>query len=149
VSVRDLVRTALRMRPDRLIVGEVRGGEAFDLLQALNTGHDGSLSTVHANSAPDALTRIETLALLGGVALPHAAVRAQVGASVDAVVHVARLRDGTRRVEAIAEVDAGTGTASTLMARQGEAFVPSGAPSRPARRPDVDPPDPWWFSCGP
>jgi pilus assembly protein CpaF len=149
VSVRDLVRTALRMRPDRLIVGEVRGGEALDLLQALNTGHDGSLSTVHANSAADALTRIETLALLGGVALPHAAVRAQVGASVDAVVHVARLRDGTRRVEAIAEVDAATGTANTLMARQGDALAPSGAPSRPARRPDVAPPDRWWFSCGP
>jgi pilus assembly protein CpaF len=147
VSVRDLVRTALRMRPDRLIVGEVRGGEALDLLQALNTGHDGSLSTVHANSASDALIRIETLALLGGVALPHAAVRAQVGASVDAVVHVARLRDGTRRVEAIAEVDPATGTASTLMARQGGALASCRPPSRPARRPDVHPPDRRWFSC--
>ena len=90
VAVRDLVRTALRMRPDRSIVGEVRGGEALDMLQALNTGHDGSLSTVHANGPAEALARLETLALFGGVALPLPAIRAQLAAAVDAIVHVAR-----------------------------------------------------------
>ena len=88
--MRELVRAALRMRPDRLVVGEVRGGEALDMLQALNTGHDGSLSTVHANGAADALARLETLALLADSGLPLAAVRAQIAASVDAVVFVAR-----------------------------------------------------------
>ena len=109
VSVRDLVRAALRMRPDRLVVGEVRGGEALDMLQALNTGHDGSLSTVHANGPADALARLETLALFGGVALPLPAVRAQIAAAVDAIVHVARGRDGRREIVAVAEVDAGRG----------------------------------------
>jgi pilus assembly protein CpaF len=147
VSVRDLVRTALRMRPDRLVVGEVRAGEALDLLQALNTGHDGSLSTVHANSASDALARIETLALLGGVALPHAAIRAQLGASVDAVVHVARRRGGVRRVEAIAEVDPAGPVATPLFAWQAGTLAPAGAPARPPRRPETPPPDPRWFTC--
>jgi pilus assembly protein CpaF len=147
VSVRDLVRTALRMRPDRLVVGEVRGGEALDLLQALNTGHDGSLSTVHANSAPDALARLETLALLGGVALPHAAVRAQLGASVDALVHVARRRGGVRRVEAIAEVDPGGPTVSSLFVWRDGGLAAIRRPTRPARRPDVSPPDTRWFAC--
>jgi pilus assembly protein CpaF len=104
VSVRDLVRAALRMRPDRIVVGEVRGGEALDMLQALNTGHDGSLSTVHANSAHDALTRLETLVLFADVGLPLAAVRAQLVSAVDAIVHVARRRGGVRAVEAIGEV---------------------------------------------
>src|SRR6185312_5754138 len=104
VSVRDLVRAALRMRPDRLVVGEVRGGEALDMLQALNTGHDGSMSTIHANGAADALSRLETLVLLADAGLPLVAVRAQVIASVDAVVFVARRPGGIRRVEAIAEV---------------------------------------------
>jgi pilus assembly protein CpaF len=105
VSVRDLVRTALRMRPDRLIVGEVRGGEALDMLQACNTGHDGSLSTLHANNARDALTRLETLTLYSGVPLPLAAIRAQIGAAIDVVAHVARRSDGRRAVRELVEVD--------------------------------------------
>ena len=104
VTIRQLVRNALRMRPDRIVVGEVRGGEALDLLQALNTGHDGSLSTVHANSPADALRRVETLALMAGVGLPHAAVREQVASAVDLVVHQARESDGRRIVQAVTEV---------------------------------------------
>jgi pilus assembly protein CpaF len=104
VTVRDLVRAALRMRPDRIIVGEVRGGEAFDMLQALNTGHDGSLTTVHANGLLEALHRLETLVLLANVQLPIEAIRAQLATSVDAVVHVARGSDGARAVTGIAEV---------------------------------------------
>ncbi len=104
VTVRDLVRAALRMRPDRIVVGEVRGGEAFDMLQALNTGHDGSLTTVHANGVLEALHRLETLVLLAGIHLPIEAVRAQLASSVDAIVHVARARDGARAVTAVAEV---------------------------------------------
>ena len=94
VTIRQLVRNALRMRPDRIVVGEVRGAEALDMLQALNTGHDGSLTTVHANSPEDALRRVETLALMAGVGLPHAAVREQVASALDLVVHQARLPDG-------------------------------------------------------
>jgi pilus assembly protein CpaF len=105
VSVRDLVRNALRMRPDRIIVGEVRGGEALDMLQAMNTGHDGSLSTAHANSARHALWRLETMALMSDVDLPIAHVRAQVASAIDLVVHTARLRDGRRVVFQIAGVD--------------------------------------------
>jgi pilus assembly protein CpaF len=104
VTIRDLVRNALRMRPDRIVVGEVRGAEALDLLVALNTGHAGSLTTLHANSPADALRRLETLALMAGVGLPHAAVREQAARAVDLVVHQARLPDGTRRVLAVAEV---------------------------------------------
>jgi len=104
VGIRQLVRNALRMRPDRIVVGEVRGGEALDMLQALNTGHDGSLTTVHANSPDDALRRIETLALMSGVGLPHAAVREQVSSAIELVVHQARLPDGARVVESAAEV---------------------------------------------
>src|SRR5687768_9409058 len=104
VTIRQLVRNALRMRPDRIVVGEVRGGEALDLLQALNTGHDGSLSTVHANSPADALRRVETLALMAGVGLPHAAIREQVASAVDVVVHQERAHDGSRRVESVTEV---------------------------------------------
>ena len=139
ISVRELVRTALRMRPDRVVVGEVRGGEALDMLQALNTGHDGSLSTVHANGAPDALARLETLVLLSGVGLPLAAVRAQLGAALDAVVYVARRAGGVRRVEAIAEVLAGEDRCSTraLYAWRDGALVPVSSPTRPPRRPDV------------
>ena len=92
------MRNALRMRPDRIVVGEVRGGEALDMLQAMNTGHDGSLTTVHASSPEDALRRIETMALMGGVDLPHAAIREQLQSAVDVVVHVARQRDGHRAV---------------------------------------------------
>jgi len=148
VSVRDLVRTALRMRPDRVVVGEVRGGEALDMLQALNTGHDGSLSTVHANGTADALTRLETLVLLASVGLPLAAVRSQILAAVDAVVYVAR-RNGRRRVEAIGEVAPGADgpTARPLFARRGDVLAPAGPATRPARRPDEPPPDPGWWQC--
>src|SRR4051794_595208 len=104
VTIRRLVRNALRMRPDRIIVGEVRGGEALDLLTALTTGHDGSLSTVHAGSPAEALRRIETLALMAGLGLPHAALREQVADAFDLVVCQARGADGTRRVTAVAEV---------------------------------------------
>jgi len=111
VTIRALVRNALRMRPDRIVVGEVRGGEALDLLQALNTGHEGSLSTVHANSPRDALARLETLALMSDVALPHAVVADQVARAIELVVHQARRSDGSRVVEAIAEVVAHEGGA--------------------------------------
>jgi pilus assembly protein CpaF len=104
VTIRQLVRNALRMRPDRIVVGEVRGPEALDMLQALNTGHEGSLTTVHANSPVDALRRVETLALMAGVGLPHAAVREQVASALDLVVHQVRLPDGARVVERVGEV---------------------------------------------
>ena len=104
VTIRDLVRNALRMRPDRIVVGEVRGPEALDMLQAMGSGHDGSLSTVHAGSAEEALRRVETLALMAGVGLPHAAIREQVAGAIDLVVHQARLRDGSRRVVGLSEV---------------------------------------------
>ena len=104
ITIRDLVRNALRMRPDRIVVGEVRGGEALDMLQAMNTGHDGSLSTCHANGPAQALRRIETMALTGGVELPLRAVRDQVHAAIDLLVHVGRLPDGRRRVLAVDEV---------------------------------------------
>jgi pilus assembly protein CpaF len=98
VTLRALVRNVLRMRPDRIIVGEVRGGEALDMLQAMNTGHDGSLTTVHASSPADAVRRIETMALMAGLDLPHIAVREQVAAAVDVIVHLVRDGDGARRV---------------------------------------------------
>jgi len=104
VSIRDLVRAALRMRPDRIVVGEARGAEALDLLQAMNTGHDGSLSTCHANGPVDALRRLETMSLLGGLDLPLSAVREQIVGAVDLLVHVARGLDGHRRVVGVAEV---------------------------------------------
>ena len=104
VTIRDLLRAALRMRPDRLVVGEVRGGEAVDLVQALNTGHDGSLSTCHANSPVDGLRRLETMSLMGGLDLPLSAVREQLASALDLVVQVARCPDGARRVVAVAEV---------------------------------------------
>ena len=104
VTIRALVRNALRMRPDRIVVGEVRGAEALDMLSAMTSGHDGSLSTVHAGSPEEALRRVETLALMADVALPHAAVREQVAGALDLVVHQARGRDGARRLVAVAEV---------------------------------------------
>jgi pilus assembly protein CpaF len=118
VSIRDLLRNALRMRPDRIVIGEVRGAEALDLLTALNTGHDGALSTVHANSPADALSRLETLALMAGVGLPHAAVAEQVQRGIDLVVHLERRPDGGRVVTEIAEVvrAAGTTAVRTLAA---------------------------------
>ena len=126
VTIRQLVRNALRMRPDRIVVGEVRGAEALDMLQALNTGHDGSLTTVHANSPQDALRRVETLALMAGVGLPHEAVREQAASALDLIVHQARLPDGSRAVEAVTEVVRAAGGAGVreLYRRGGEPRAP-------------------------
>jgi pilus assembly protein CpaF len=104
VTQRDLVRNALRMRPDRIIVGEVRGDEALDMMQAMNTGHDGSITTIHANSTRDALSRLETLVMLSGFQIPDRAIREQVASALELLVHVSRLSDGTRRVTNISEV---------------------------------------------
>jgi pilus assembly protein CpaF len=104
VLARDLVKNALRMRPDRIIVGEVRGAEALDMLQAMNTGHEGSLSTIHANSPRDALARMETLILMAGTNLPNRAMREQIASALDLILQVQRLGDGTRRVVSITEV---------------------------------------------
>ncbi|HEV2415205.1 MAG TPA: CpaF family protein [Candidatus Dormibacteraeota bacterium] len=104
ISIRDLVRNALRMRPDRIIVGEVRGGEALDMLQAMNTGHDGSMSTVHANNARDAISRLETLVLLAGTELPSRAIRGQIASAINVVVQTERLRGGSRKIVSISEV---------------------------------------------
>jgi pilus assembly protein CpaF len=105
VAIRDLVRNSLRMRPDRIIVGEVRGGEALDMLQAMNTGHEGSLSTIHANSPRDALSRLETMVLMAGFDLPVRAIREQSSAALDVIIQLARLRDGSRRVVKVSEVE--------------------------------------------
>jgi pilus assembly protein CpaF len=104
VKIRELVRNALRMRPDRIIVGEVRGAETLDMLQAMNTGHEGSLTTIHANSPRDALSRLETLVLTAGVDLPHRAIREQIASAFDVLVQIVRLVDGTRRISHISEV---------------------------------------------
>ena len=104
VPIRQLVKNALRMRPDRIVVGEVRGGEALDMLQAMNTGHDGSLTTIHANSPRDTLARLETLVLMAGMDLPLQAVRAQIASALDLIIQQARIRDGSRKVMQITEV---------------------------------------------
>ena len=104
ISIRDLVISSLRMRPDRLIVGEVRGPEALDMLQAMNTGHDGSMTSLHANRPRDVLARIETLVLMAGFDLPARAIRSQIASAIDVIVHLERLRDGTRKVMQISEV---------------------------------------------
>ncbi|MEM9566622.1 MAG: CpaF family protein, partial [Actinomycetota bacterium] len=104
ISIRDLVRNSLRMRPDRIVVGEVRGGEAIDMLQAMNTGHEGSLSTLHANTPADAVSRLETMVLMAGLDLPARSIREQVASALDLVVHLNRMPDGGRRVTEIAEV---------------------------------------------
>jgi pilus assembly protein CpaF len=104
VSIRELVRNSLRMRPDRIIVGEVRGGEALDMLQAMNTGHDGSLTTLHANSPRDALSRLETLCLMAGMDLPIGVIREQVASAIDLIVQQSRLSDGSRKITSITEV---------------------------------------------
>jgi pilus assembly protein CpaF len=114
ITIRDLVKNSLRMRPDRIVVGECRGGEALDMLQAMNTGHDGSMTTVHSNSPRDALSRIETLTLMAGFDLPIRAIREQVASAVDLIVQLTRLRDGTRRVTHITEVDGMEGEKITL-----------------------------------
>ena len=104
ITARDLVTNSLRMRPDRIIVGEVRGGDALDMLQAMNTGHDGSLTTIHANSTRDALARLETMVLMAGLDLPSRAIREQMSSAIQLIVHVRRCEDGVRRVETIAEI---------------------------------------------
>jgi pilus assembly protein CpaF len=104
ITIRQLVRNALRMRPDRIIVGEVRGGEALDMLQAMNTGHDGSISTLHANSPRDAIARLETMALMAGTDLPDRAIKEQIAAAMNLIVHQARHRDGTRKIVQVSEV---------------------------------------------
>ncbi|MEV7475530.1 CpaF family protein [Pseudarthrobacter oxydans] len=114
VNIRELVRNSLRMRPDRIIVGEVRSGESLDMLQAMNTGHDGSLSTVHANSPRDAVARLETLVLMAGMDLPLRAIREQVSSAIDLIIQVTRLRDGTRRVTHVTEVQGMEGDVVTL-----------------------------------
>ena len=114
ISQRDLVRNALRMRPDRIIVGEVRGGEAFDMLQAMNTGHDGSIGTVHANSPRDAISRIENMVLMSGFELPDQAIREQIASAIQLIVQISRLPDGTRRITHITEIAGMEGAAITL-----------------------------------
>jgi pilus assembly protein CpaF len=114
VTIRDLVRNALRMRPDRIVVGEVRGGETLDMLQAMNTGHDGSISTVHANAPRDVLSRLETMALMAGMDITIRALREQVASALDLIVHVARLQDGSRRVTHVTEVVGMEGEAITM-----------------------------------
>jgi len=114
IAIRDLVRNSLRMRPDRIVVGEVRDGAALDMLQAMNTGHDGSITTVHANSPRDSLSRLETMVLMAGIDLPIRAIRDQVAGAIDLIVQQARLRDGTRRIVAITEVAGMEGDVITL-----------------------------------
>jgi pilus assembly protein CpaF len=119
VTIRDLVRNALRMRPDRIIVGEVRGAESLDMLQAMNTGHEGSMSTLHANTPRDAIARLETMVLMAGMDLPLRAIREQIASAIDIIVHLTRLRDGTRRVTHVTEVQ---GMESDVITLQ-DAFV--------------------------
>jgi pilus assembly protein CpaF len=114
VTIRDLVRNALRMRPHRIVVGEVRGGEALDMLQAMNTGHDGSITTIHANGPRDVLSRLETMVLMAGMDLPVRAIREQVAGAIELIVHQSRLRDGTRRITAITEIVGMEGDVITL-----------------------------------
>ena len=114
VTIRDLVRNALRMRPDRVVVGECRGGEALDMLQAMNTGHDGSITTIHSNSPRDTLARIETMTLMAGFDLPVRAIREQMASALDLIVHLSRLRDGTRRITHVTEVQCMEGDVITL-----------------------------------
>ena len=114
VTIRDLVRNTLRMRPDRIVVGECRSGEALDMLQAMNTGHDGSITTIHSNSPRDTLSRIETMTLMAGFDLPVRAIREQMASAIDLIVHLSRLRDGTRRITHITEVQGMEGDVITL-----------------------------------
>jgi pilus assembly protein CpaF len=145
VRIRDLVRASLRMRPDRIIVGEVRSGEALDMLQAMNTGHEGSLSTCHANGPADALRRIETMVLMGDVALPHGVVREQLASALDLVVQMGRAADGSRSIIEVAEVghadDRGALATRPLTVTGRLAHLPD----RPARRVAAGDPDPGWL----
>jgi pilus assembly protein CpaF len=113
-TVRDLVRNALRMRPDRIVVGEVRGGEAMDMLQAMNTGHTGSLTTLHANSPRDATSRLETMAMMAGLEMPLVAIRKQIASAINLIVHLARLPDGSRKMTHITELSGMEGDVLTL-----------------------------------
>lgn len=114
MSIRDLVINSLRMRPERIIVGECRGAESLDMLQAMNTGHDGSLTTLHANTPRDALSRMETMVLMAGMELPHRAIREQISSAIDVIVQVERMRDGSRRVVTISEVQGMEGEVITM-----------------------------------
>jgi pilus assembly protein CpaF len=114
ISIRDLVINSLRMRPDRIVVGECRGGETLDMLQAMNTGHEGSMTTLHANNPREALSRLETMVLMAGMELPHRAIREQVAAAIDMIVQLERLRDGSRRVTSITEVQGMEGDVITM-----------------------------------
>jgi pilus assembly protein CpaF len=143
VTVRDLVRSALRMRPDRILVGEVRGPEALDMLQAMNTGHEGSLSTCHANSPADALRRLETMILQGAVALPLSAVRDQITSAIDLVVQVSRLAHGRRGVVAVAEVATGGRAARVRPIADHRGL--QDLPQRPARALGAPGLDPGWI----
>jgi len=130
VTIRDLIHSSLRLRPDRLVIGEIRGGEALDLLQALNTGHAGSMSTIHANTPEDTLFRLETCALLSGFDIPLVALRAQVASSIDAVVQTARLSDGSRKIVSISEVlplHAGEYRLNEILAWETEHVEPDGS----------------------
>ena len=104
ISIRDLVKNALRLRPDRIVIGECRGGEALDMLQAMNTGHDGSLTTIHANSPRDALSRLETLVLMAGFDLPLRAIREQIASAIAIIVQISREKDGSRKVTHVSEI---------------------------------------------
>ncbi len=129
VTMRDLIKASLRMRPDRIIVGEVRDGAAFDFLQAANTGHDGSLSTGHANSARDMLSRLETMVLMAGMDLPLQAIRRQISSAVDIIVHLGRLKDKSRKVLEITEItgyEEGEITMSPLYRFNGEKLERTG-----------------------
>ena len=114
VSMRDLVKNALRMRPDRIVVGEVRSGEALDMLQAMNTGHDGSITTAHSNGPRDTLSRLETMVLMAGYDLPIRAIREQIASAVDIIIHQTRMKDGSRRITHIAEVQGLEGDIITM-----------------------------------
>ncbi|MGB7181285.1 MAG: CpaF/VirB11 family protein, partial [Burkholderiaceae bacterium] len=147
VSIRDLVRNALRMRPDRIVVGECRGGEALDMLQAMNTGHDGSLTTVHANSARDALSRLEVMVLMSGVEIPVQAIREQIASAVDIVIQQQREQDGHRRIIDIAEVTGMEGTQIQMQSlfsyrRAQKIFLASGNVPSVFDRLEIDSADP-------
>jgi pilus assembly protein CpaF len=114
VTIRDLVRNALRMRPDRIVVGEVRGGEALDMLQAMNTGHDGSISTVHSNSPRDSLSRLETMCMMSGMELGIRAIREQISSAINVIVHQSRMKDGVRRITHVTEIVGMEGDIITL-----------------------------------
>ena len=131
VTIRDLVRNALRMRPDRIVVGEVRGGEALDMLQAMNTGHDGSLTTGHANSPRDMLSRLETMVLMAGMNLPVPAIRQQISSAIDLIVQQARLRDGSRKITSISEI---LGMEGDVIVTQDIFTMEHGADGRPTGR---------------